>query len=223
MNFNEQQQSAINASGNVMILAIAGSGKTAVLCARAARVLNASPAARIVLVTFTKQSGDELLQRISALVPDCHDRLIIGTFHSISLQYLTVMGNKSAKLISPSEQEQLLRRSHQLKASHLKYDKFTAYIAGHAVGLSSAERADFSMALQHYLSELEKHQRIDFDSLLKMTVDQIARSSTAPFGASHLMVDEFQDIDQVQLDWITEVTRKHVAISGVGDDDQTIY
>lgn len=223
MEYNAQQQDAIEAAGNIMILAIAGSGKTAVLCARAARILQQSNTTRIILVTFTKQSGNELTQRIENLVPNCKDRLIVGTFHSISLRYITVMKKLSTNLISPSEQDQLLRRVHQMKCGGSNYEKFTRYVSGHATGLTSLERETFSDSFQFYLQELEKHKRIDFDSLLKTAVQQFKEASTPPFGASHLMVDEFQDIDETQLQWIAEVAQKKVSLTVVGDDDQSIY
>ena len=81
--------------GAALVLAGPGAGKTMVLTARVARILNSTPSKnfRVLALTFTTKAADEMRSRVMEMVPNLADRTLIGTFHSFCAQVLRQHGS----------------------------------------------------------------------------------------------------------------------------------
>ncbi|HHV69339.1 MAG TPA: UvrD-helicase domain-containing protein, partial [Ochrobactrum intermedium] len=90
-----QRKAAEWQDGAALVLAGPGVGKTTVLTARIARILNDSRNRnfRVLALTFTTKAGDEMRERVETLVPGLTDRTFIGTFHSFCAQILRQHGS----------------------------------------------------------------------------------------------------------------------------------
>jgi len=227
------QHEAVQARGHVLITACPGSGKTTVLTHRAAFLLDKHPEAVLCGVTFTSESAAELDRRIRHEVPDSGARLICGTFHSLCKRQLARAGQRLV-LINESRSRDLLRRAWRETANEtaVSLDEAVAFIE-HIKGqvnpiLPSAHGNACVLVYQRYQSLLRQMGAMDFADLLVECVRGMVDGSVEPVctrsgAVTHMLVDEFQDTDAVQLAWVMEHLRHGVQVTVVGDDDQSIY
>jgi superfamily I DNA/RNA helicase len=217
---NSQQTIAVNVSGHASVIAIPGSGKTHVLCQRASRILNGDATTKIAAVTFSNDSAKELENRINSVVDVAKNRLMVGTFHSFCLKILNSTGK--SKLINESEQRSIL---HNIFTSY-GGDKFDDCLS--VVDMyKSTFKPDFKkfgyeLIYNEYQKFLLKESLIDFADLLKSAVIQIQHNPSLRLNCTHLLVDEFQDTNEIQYQFIMEHA-EIAEIMVVSDDDQSIY
>lgn len=243
---NQAQQQAVEAGdGPQLILAGAGSGKTRTIIHRIGHLIGKRGIAphRILAVTFTNKAAVELKNRLSALIGDDGGGVISGTFHALSLRllrrYAEVLGYpKSFQVIDADDQRALLKRI--LKARNIDSDRLhPKYLLGwiehckHA-GMRPEDAPEQMWATIDmrelygvYQSELKQLERMDFSDLLLNTVylmqhfPDVAAAIRARFD--HVLVDEYQDTNPVQHQWLTLLCSEHRNLTVVGDDDQSIY
>jgi len=243
---NDAQKQAVEAGdGPQLILAGAGSGKTRTIVHRIGHLIANRGYAphRILAVTFTNKAAGELKERLSDLIGDDGGGVISGTFHSISLRFLrryadTLGYPKSFQVIDADDQRTLVKRI--LKGRNIASDTLhPSYLLGwiehckHA-GLLPDQAPeqmwsgiDLRELYATYQSELMKLERMDFSDLLVNTVRLLRDFPDA--GAAlrarfdHLLVDEYQDTNPVQHEWLTLLSSDHHNLTVVGDDDQSIY
>jgi len=246
MQLNAAQQEAVQAGGGPqLILAGAGSGKTRTIIHRVGHLIANRGVAphRILAVTFTNKAAAELKARLSLLIGDDGGGVLSGTFHAISLRFLrrhaTVLGYpKSFQVIDAGDQKILVKRL--LKARNIDTDKLhpgylTSWIeqCKHAALLpdEAPEQAwnDINMRELYatYQVELKRLERMDFSDLILNTVRllrdhaDVAGQICARFD--HVLVDEYQDTNPAQHQWLLLLCRDHHNLTVVGDDDQSIY
>jgi len=246
MQLNAAQQEAVQAGdGPQLILAGAGSGKTRTIIHRVGHLIaqRGIPPHRILAVTFTNKAAAELKARLSQLIGDDGGGVVSGTFHAISLRFLrrhaTVLGYpKSFQVIDADDQKTLIRRL--LKARNIDTDKLHPnYLIGwiehckHA-GLLPAEAPeqawngiDMRELYAAYQAELKQLERMDFSDLILNTVillrdhEDVAAAIRSRFD--YVLVDEYQDTNPAQHQWLLLLCREHRNLTVVGDDDQSIY
>ncbi len=230
---NEAQQRAVKVPGHCLISACPGSGKTTVLKFRAARILQDSNT-RIVGVTFTSEAARELKQRIRSQSPKAGGRLVCGTFHSLCKKQLERAGVKF-KLASDTQQMDYMHQAFLEAGSSdgdMTYDSCVAFIehVKSAVDfmLPSPDHEPRVLVYERYQQLLHRVGAFDFADLLRMAVRGMRippgrHGSVEPLNATHMLIDEFQDTDQVQFDWVKEHIKQDVQVTVVGDDDQSIY
>ncbi len=246
MSLNAAQQAAVEAEdGPQLILAGAGSGKTRTVVHRIGHLIANKGYAphRILAVTFTNKAAKELQSRLSELIGDGGGGVISGTFHSISLRFLRsyadVLGYpKSFQVIDSDDQKTLVKRilksrnipSDRLHpsflASWIEQQKNAGYLPEQAESMawSGLDLKDLYIAYQDELKQLE---RMDFSDLILNCV-RLLRDfpsvATAMFTRfDHILVDEYQDTNPVQHEWLCLLAAEHQNITVVGDDDQSIY
>ena len=243
---DHQRQAVAAAPGNQLVLAGAGSGKTRVLVHRIAwllKVENQSPHS-ILAVTFTNKAAKEMRHRVESLLGDQLGRIWIGTFHGIAHRLLR-MHHTEAKLpenfqvIDSDDQLKMLKRL--TKALNLDDKTYPArqlqsYINSHKdEGIRAAH-------IETYGDELETNQRnvyqayqeacdrsglVDFAELLLRAHElwlnnpQVLAHYQRRFG--NILVDEFQDTNNIQYAWIKILAGQQANLMIVGDDDQSIY
>ncbi len=243
---NPAQQQAVEAGdGPQLILAGAGSGKTRTVVHRIGHLIAAHGIAphRILAVTFTNKAAAELKTRLSDLIGDGGGGVVSGTFHALSLRFLRRYADalgypKSFQVIDSDDQRALVKRI--LKARNIASERLhPSYLIGwiehckHAgllpdqVDSQMWSGIDLRELYVEYQSQLKQLERMDFSDLIVNTVrllreiPDIAVALRSRFD--HVLVDEYQDTNPVQHEWLTLLCSEHKNLTVVGDDDQSIY
>lgn len=219
------QESAISIPGHVMIAACPGSGKTTVLRHRANHILMQSPRHRIAAVTFTVQAARELSERIASTVTSAKGRVQAGTFHSLCLTQLRQAGHQP-QILPENHARQLVHRATKEVDSSIKVSDAQAFIdrtkACIFPSLATAP-VPYQEIYKRYEELRSGRGSMDFSDLVREAVLGMREGRVRPMSVTHLLVDEFQDSDEVQLAWVLEHARAGVQVSVVGDDDQCIF
>lgn len=221
---NPQQQRAVECLNNCVVVACPGSGKTHMIISKIEYILEQDPAARIVVVTFTKDAAQELKERIAQRIGEARaDAVTCGTFHSLSLQMLT-RANLTGTLISGAEVKAYVERA--LLESKVPYS------LEDAIELIAACKSnpDYEPQTDHlgrlynaYIAITERNGVMDFNDMMLNSVRKIKSGELQPMKANYILVDEFQDTDLVQYEFVLLHTRAGSKTTIVGDDDQAIY
>lgn len=243
---NVAQQQAVEAGdGPQLILAGAGSGKTRTIVHRIGHLIAARRIAphRILAVTFTNKAAAELKARLSMLIGDDGGGVISGTFHALSLRFLRRYADalgfpRAFQVIDADDQKALVKRL--LKARNIASDRLHPnYLIGwiehckHA-GLTPEQAPehgwngiDMRELYGEYQTHLKRHERMDFSDLILNVVllmrdfPDIAEALRSRFD--FVLVDEYQDTNPIQHEWLMLLCEGHRNLTVVGDDDQSIY
>lgn len=244
-NLNERQKEAIlHKNGPLLVLAGAGSGKTRVITHRFAYLASKSSPGAILAVTFTNKAAGEMKERIAGLTRKDLREAWVGTFHSqcnrLLRKEITALGYRSDfSIYDDDDQCNLIRhilkefkicealykgilsRISSLKSAFITPEEF----------LSSGDSFGFEERLARvyvrYQDELKRCNALDFDDLLMLTVKlfeeypKVLQRYQRKF--KHILVDEFQDTNQVQYRLLKLLASSGGNICAVGDDDQSIY
>ncbi|HET7692201.1 MAG TPA: UvrD-helicase domain-containing protein [Gemmatimonadota bacterium] len=250
-NLNPAQREAVmHGPGPLLVLAGAGSGKTRVLTHRIAwMILHHGVAPRHILaVTFTNKAAGEMKERVLTLLADRVDGiqgLWIGTFHSVCARILRQIADRfdyprSFTIYDGDDTLQILKqvmdamswsigsldaygvrgRISDAKNRLLSPEQYAALHHGH-VEEAVAE------AYRRYQALLRSNRAFDFDDLLMQTVvklrDDEALLASFRRKFRHVLVDEYQDTNHAQYQFIKMLTEEYRSVTVVGDDDQSIY
>jgi DNA helicase-2/ATP-dependent DNA helicase PcrA len=244
---NEEQRAAVTAPiGPVLVLAGAGSGKTRVLTHRAAWLIlehGVSPHG-LMAVTFTNKAASEMRGRIEALLGMPADALWIGTFHGLSHRMLRRHWREarlpqSFQILDEDDQQRLVRRiirEQNLDEQRWVPREVQGFINSNKdEGRRSKSLADRNDPTRRQLIHLyrlyeercEAAGVVDFAELMLRSfellrdVPDLRDYYRERFR--HVLVDEFQDTNGIQYEWIKQLVGKTGAPYAVGDDDQSIY
>ena len=245
---NPEQRKAVEAiNGPVLIIAGPGSGKTRVITHRIAyliRVCGVSPH-RIMAVTFTNKAAREMISRLNNLVSASVKDLTIGTFHSICVRILRQDGaaigvEKEFVIYDNDDQLKLIKKcfeSLNLDPKQYSASSILSHISNAKSKLLSTEmyiqqggsyfEEVVGRVYEKYQQMLEKSNALDFDDLLMKTVrlfkkqPEILEKYRGRY--LHIMVDEFQDTNLVQYQFVKMLAGGYRNICVVGDPDQSIY
>ncbi|WP_029807195.1 DNA helicase II [Vibrio parahaemolyticus] len=244
---NDKQREAVAAPlENLLVLAGAGSGKTRVLVHRIAWLMSVEQASpfSIMSVTFTNKAAAEMRGRIEELMMGSASGMWNGTFHGIChrilrAHYLDAKLPEDFQIIDSDDQQRLLKRL--IKAQNLDEKQWPArqvawWINGKKdEGLRPAHIDAFhdpvtKTYLQLYTAYQEACDRaglVDFAEIL-LRAHELLRDNKfvrehyqARF--KHILVDEFQDTNNIQYAWLRMMTGPECHVMIVGDDDQSIY
>ena len=245
---NTEQLDAVETlDGPLLVLAGAGTGKTKVLTSRIINIVNnfhATPF-QILAVTFTNKAAAEMRNRIGDVIGDKVNNLWVGTFHSIASKILRrhaeVLGLKSDfVIIDDDDQTRLLKqilgdfnidikqfapKSYLNKISRFK-DKL--------VTPQQIDSAGFDVSLpklkdvyKTYQDRLRAMNAVDFGDLLMHNIDLFAKSEEVVNyyrdKFKYVLVDEYQDTNDTQYQWLLRLINESQNLCCVGDDDQSIY
>ena len=225
---NEAQQRAVESEDPSRGCAGPGSGKTRVLIAKVRHILRTHHDPRIVMTTFSRDAAEEMLDRIQkekGLSREQLSRLTIGTFHSLALRQLKEIG-KIGKILSDIETRHLINRALHDTGLEITPDEAEANIARCK---ADKEFAKAYPELARLTAVYRKHQEAtdgqDFTDLLITANELMAAGKLKPIRATHILADEFQDIDDMQYEWLMHHLGQTPApcACAVGDDDQSIY
>ena len=243
---NDPQREAVTLSqGHALILAGAGSGKTKVLTTRIAWLVQnrlASPLA-ILAVTFTNKAAREMQTRVAAALPIDTRGMWIGTFHGLCHRLLRAHSRdaglpQSFQILDTTDQLAAIKRL--LKANGVDDEKYPArdvqrFINGskeeglrsHAVTVDDPFSRRLRDIYALYEAQCEREGVVDFPELLLRALELLQRHepirSHYQQRFRHVLVDEFQDTNRLQYQWLQLLGGGAMSIFAVGDDDQSIY
>ena len=247
-NLNPEQKKAVETTeGPILVLSGAGTGKTRVLVTRVAYILEQKLAMpwQILALTFTNKAANEMKNRIAEILNasagEFYARdLWCGTFHSICLRILRANAARAGLkpdfiIFGEDDQKAVLKRVFAvMNADGKEYD------AGDWVEKISnikdrgnIENPDIGACtkkiLDNYNAELRRQGAVDFGDIILLVLKLFESASDVREKYSrqfkYIMVDEFQDTNNAQMQFIKLLTQgiEHPNVCCVGDDDQSIY
>ncbi|ALJ56918.1 ATP-dependent DNA helicase PcrA [Candidatus Xiphinematobacter sp. Idaho Grape] len=250
---NTQQMAAVRAkAGASLVIAGAGSGKTRTLTYRVAWLLERGiPAKNILLLTFTNKAAREMLERVAALVPQRSNGIWGGTFHSVGNRILRAHAGRIGfrqefSILDREDQQKMIAsliKEEGLRAADKRFPKAEVLsaifsLAVNAVGSISAileRHYPYFIVLAEQIERIatlfrrRKYEAnsMDFDDLLSKPLELLegCKDIAEFYGEkfSHILVDEYQDINQLQSKFVERLAARHGNIMAVGDDAQSIY
>ena len=244
---NEEQRNAVTAvPGPTLVLAGAGSGKTRVLVHRIAWLCNVEGVSPygLLAVTFTNKAAAEMRGRVESLLETNLSGMWVGTFHSIAHRMLRAHWQQANlpqafQILDSEDQFRLVKRI--MKGLELDESKWPAKQAQWFInarkdeGLRAHQMQDngdlttrqFVRIYSAYESACERAGVVDFAELLLRSLELLKNNQDILMHYhhrfQHVLVDEFQDTNSIQYEWLRVIAGKHTPIFAVGDDDQSIY
>lgn len=246
--FNEAQSLAIkHVGGPMLVIAGPGSGKTSVLVERTKNLVlehGVNPS-NILVITFTKAAANEMKQRFEKQMEHTRSakagRVSFGTFHAIFFMVLKLAYHyESSNIVTDEVKYQAIR---ELIYRYGLEPRDENELIGGILGEISQIK-NFRIPLEHFYSSqcgekifrdiyreyeafLRKSRLIDFDDMLILTYE-LFRERPDILSAwqkkyQYILVDEFQDINQIQYDIVKMLALPENNLFMVGDDDQSIY
>jgi len=246
LNEKQQQSVALEEDVNALILAGAGSGKTRVLTHRIHYLVSTKNhhVDDILAVTFTNKAANEMKERLSELLRRPIGRMWVGTFHSLAHRLLRthpVEANLSPTFQILDAQDQFRIVKRLMKENGVDETKFPIKkvqwfinqqkdegILPHQI---DAEHNYFVKQSAKIFDFYEKHCQtndlVDFAGLLVKSYELLKNNQSLldhyQKKFRHILVDEFQDTNRIQYQWIKLLHTQQNHIFCVGDDDQSIY
>ncbi|HHX83413.1 MAG TPA: DNA helicase II [Pseudomonadaceae bacterium] len=244
---NDAQRQAVTAEpGNILVLAGAGSGKTRVLVHRIAWLIEmegVSPGS-ILAVTFTNKAAQEMRLRIEELLERPLGGMWVGTFHGLAHRLLRAHWAEAGlpekfQILDSDDQLRLIKRINQslgLDESKWPARQCQWYINQQKdEGLRSANLESYGdehskvmlQVYQAYEVACERGGMVDFGELLlrahELWLQQPGLLEYYQQRFTQVLVDEFQDTNNIQYAWLRVLSGKQGCLTVVGDDDQSIY
>ncbi|HSW13052.1 MAG TPA: DNA helicase II [Solimonas sp.] len=244
---NPAQREAVTAPpDHRLVLAGAGSGKTRVLTHRVAWLIaveGVSPQS-VLAVTFTNKAANEMRGRIEQLLRLPVRSMWVGTFHGIAHRMLRLHWKEAGlpqnfQILDADDQIRMVKRV--MKALDLPEDKYppktlTGWINGrkeeairphHIQDSGDYTQRQYVRVYTAYEEQCRRNGLVDFSELLLRAfelcrdVPLIQQHYRTRFR--HVLVDEFQDTNKLQYDWLRVLAGERGVLFAVGDDDQSVY
>ena len=246
-NLNDDQRNAVTSEKqHLLVLAGAGSGKTRVLVHKIAwevEALGVNPSS-IMAVTFTNKAANEMRSRIEELLQAPMIDGWVGTFHGLSHKMLKRF-HKEANLSSgftildSDDQLRIIKRiSKELDLDEASWParqsqwqinswKDEGFRSNFVDDKGDFFKETINKIYKEYEAVCLRDNLVDFGELLLRSFEVIRdNASVRSFFHSRfqsILVDEFQDTNTIQYNWLLEIASKQTSITAVGDDDQSIY
>jgi DNA helicase-2/ATP-dependent DNA helicase PcrA len=243
---NEAQQEAVrHIDGPLLILAGAGSGKTKTLTTRLAYLVSEvgiDPFNTLTL-TFTNKAAKEMRERASSLIRTKGSSMpLLCTFHKFGLLFLKFHIEKLGRannfvIIDSDDKKKIIKRiakEHKIDLnisfinSEISKYKNTLLTADEII--KKAELPDYkkiAIIYKDYETEIIENNLVDFDDLLMLTYQILKENDALRKETSnrykYIMVDEYQDTNELQFKLLELLASEHNNLCVVGDDDQSIY
>jgi DNA helicase II / ATP-dependent DNA helicase PcrA len=238
---NESQTAAVKQTeGPVLILAGAGSGKTTTIVSRLAYLIKAVgiPASNTLTLTFTNKAAREMKERSMSMIENAAYPPLLCTFHKFGLLFLKfnihLLGRQNNfVVIDTDDKKKIIKNINSeiptpLIASEISRYKNSLMTPDDAY--KQAELFNYKQIAEVY-GEYQKHllenNLVDFDDLLALTYKLLDENTELAEKTSqkyqYIMIDEYQDTNELQLKLLQKLCSAHNNICVVGDDDQSIY
>ena len=244
-----QRAAVVQRGGPLLVVAGAGSGKTRVLTRRIAHILATGDAQpwEIMAITFTNKAADEMRRRVIDLVGEDASKMWVSTFHSACLRMLRahadVLGyERGFTIYDAGDAESAVERI--MKELDLDTKRLSPRSVASAISAAKNEMLSPAAYAQNARGDDPHHRRVaqiyelyaqrlrlanamDFDDLLLNAVAMMKQDPDVLHSYQqrfkYLLVDEFQDTNGVQNEWVMMLAAQHRNLCVVGDSDQSIY
>lgn len=249
----EQRAAATHPGGPLLILAGAGTGKTTSLCARVAwLVAQGTAPERILLLTFTRRAAREMLQRVRGLVrmPTGSGGVLGGTFHSVAHRFVRMhaaslgLGTSFAVLDAGDAADliDLIREEHGHAQSKQRFPRKATLLDIYSRTVNAQRSLSevvtdcfpwceehvetMAMLFKAYTARKRSLSVLDLDDLLlywrALAADEVVGSAIES-AFDHVLIDEYQDVNGLQVEIVQGLRRACRDVTAVGDDLQAIY
>ena len=250
---NAQQLAAVTAGeGPSLVIAGAGSGKTRTLVYRVAYLIDSGiDPSQILLLTFTRKSSQEMLDRAGELIGVRSERVRGGTFHSVANMLLrrygrsiglepgfTILDRGDAEdlialvraQLGLNEKDKRFPRKGTIAEMFSKSENTLRPLAEIVVEEFDhfSDHLDALEQLQRgYQASKRQRQLVDYDDLLvllrRLVMEDEGVRRTISSLYRYILVDEYQDTNRLQADVVRHLASTHQNVMVVGDDAQSIY
>jgi DNA helicase-2/ATP-dependent DNA helicase PcrA len=247
----EQRAAALHRDGHLLVLAGAGTGKTTTLCGRVASlVAGGVPAERILLLTFTRRAARDMLTRAQAMAGGSARRVLGGTFHSVAHRFVrghaaslglgsdfgVLDAGDAADLLDLVRQEQghgetgrRFPRKHTLADIYsrtVNAQRPVREIVAESFPWCEEHVDVLGPLFQAFTARKRALGAVDLDDLLVLWRALMNDADAGAHIASsfdHVLVDEYQDVNGLQVAIVEGFARRGCHVTAVGDDFQAIY
>ncbi len=248
---DRQRLAVVHGDGPLLVIAGAGSGKTRMLAARVAHLIETgTDPGRILLLTFSRRASSEMLRRVSSVVdPTAGSMVWGGTFHSIANRLLRRYGQAVAladgfTVIDRTDTESIfgiLRADRSLGTQRTRFPRKETIASVYSrtinarTPLTDTLEQRFPYCLEHaedianlfddYTVRKRQSNVIDYDDLLLYWQALLASGAGDAVSGlfDHVLVDEYQDTNPVQAQILASMCGVDGNVTVVGDDAQSIY
>ena len=245
--YDDNQLQVINSDHNIILVeAFPGAGKTHTILGRLKRFITINPKIlqKIIIITFTKKSGEELRDRINKIAPDIKP-YFIGTFHGLAYQEIVKSSQNNITLIDQSDQNKIIKDiAIKLIRNRIIHNTLIPIIDKYinlAYQFSSTQyppnielfckkhsltkyTEDFHTLLNHYQKEKTLLGIIDMNDLMIQFYLLLVNNKLPHLeNIDHIFFDEYQDVNQIQNQILKTFVNKGISLMAVGDPRQSIY
>jgi DNA helicase-2/ATP-dependent DNA helicase PcrA len=235
-----QRQAVEQTEGPLLILAGAGSGKTKTITSRLAYLLDTVgiPSSQTLTLTFTNKAAKEMRERAMGLIAQNTFPPLLCTFHKFGLLFLKfhihLLGrSNNFVVIDTDDKKKILKKINADLPTALIASEISRYknsMIDPAEAYSQAELTNYkniAKIYEEYEVYLLKNNLVDFDDLLCLTFKLLDENPQLCLQTSqkyrYIMIDEYQDTNELQLRLLQKLCTSHNNLCVVGDDDQSIY
>ena len=230
MDPNAEQRAAIEQEGNVLVNAGPGTGKTATLIRWILHQIEerGSTPAEVMAITFTNKAADELRERLHNEIGDRAEQVLVGTFHAVAYRFLKELVPETAAIYDRNDRVNLFRilfpgldRAGVRKLSR-------AYEEYYEENLPQYEE-EFEEHFRAYDRHLTEYHAVDLSGIIRRANELLKQSPGSLLNRYKcLAVDEFQDINPVQYEFVGILSKTGQAAPGprifaIGDPNQSVY
>lgn len=241
---NQSQEMAIHHfKGPMLVIAGPGSGKTYVITKRVQFLVEEKKVdpSNILVITFTKAAAMEMQERFTKLAGNSGRKVSFGTFHAVFFKILkTAYGYNGSNILKEETKYQIFQRI--LEDIDLEYEDENEFIQNVSSEISAVKNE--RIALEHfypgscgkdifnriyntYDKQLRNSNLLDFDDMLLICYELLKERQDILAAwqkkYQYILIDEFQDINQIQYDVMKLLAKPNDNLFIVGDDDQSIY
>ncbi len=240
----EQKDAVLHKDGPCLVIAGAGSGKTKVLTTRIAHLIKEGiRSSSILAITFTNKAAKEMRYRLDNMVSNNYS--FVGTFHSFGVRIIRenyeLLGlDRNFSIIDSDDSLSIIKKTMK----HLAIDTTSlspsyvrnriSFIKNEMLNSKEIDRLfltpidkDIVLIYNHYEKTLKDNNSLDFDDLLKKPVELFLTNKEVLVAYQekykYILVDEYQDTNEVQYKLVKLLSSKYQNIFVVGDANQSIY
>jgi len=244
----EQKDAVCTTKGPLLLLAGAGSGKTRVLTHRIAYLIEEMGVNpwNILAITFTNKAAEEMRERVDQIVGFGAEQIWVSTFHSTCVRILrrhidqigysnnfTIYDTDDQKTVIKDVCKRLnvdtkmYRERSLMSAISSAKDDLIGPVEYELQAAGDFHKKKIAGVYKEYQAVLHKNNALDFDDLIVKTIElfkvnpEILNNYQERFR--YIMVDEYQDTNTAQFEFIRLLADKYRNLCVVGDDDQSIY
>ncbi len=238
---NASQADAVRQTeGPVLILAGAGSGKTTTIVSRLAYLIEGLgiPASNTLTLTFTNKAAKEMRERAATMMNNPAYPPLLCTFHKFGLLFLKfnihlLNRQNNFVVIDTDDKKRIIKKINSEIPTPLIASEISRYKNSLLTPDDAYKQAEFfnyqqiAKIYEEYETYLLENNLVDFDDLIALTFrlldenPELARATSQKYR--YIMVDEYQDTNELQLKLLQKLCTTHNNICVVGDDDQSIY